>query len=50
MRGKYRGGIIMCPHDFDMDICGITLKNVALSFSLVGHPWPRTSMSQIILV
>ena len=31
----------MCPHDFDVALCGITFKNVALSFSLVGNPLSR---------
>ena len=32
------GEMPMCPHYFDMALCGITTKNAALSFSLVGQP------------
>ena len=28
----------MCPYDFDVALYDITLKSVALSFSLIGHP------------
>ena len=33
------GVMLMCPHEFDVAPCGITVKNAALSLSLVGHPW-----------
>ena len=36
------GVMIMCPHEFDRALCSIRIKNAALSFSLVGHPWPTT--------
>ena len=28
----------MCPHEFDVAHCVITVKNVVFSFSLVAHP------------
>ena len=28
----------MCPYEFDVALCDVTEKIVALSFSLVGHP------------
>ena len=44
------GEILMCPHDFDVALCYIVVKNVALSFSLIGHPCPTSCFSlQIIL-
>ena len=30
--------ILMCPHQLDVALCSITVKNGALNFSLVGHP------------
>ena len=30
--------ILMCPNEFDVALCIITLKNADLSTSLVGHP------------
>ena len=30
--------MLMCPHEFGVALCGITLKDAALSLSLVGHP------------
>ena len=32
------GVILMCSLEFDVAHCGITVKNVALNFLLVGHP------------
>ena len=32
------GMMLMCPHEFDVTLCDVTVKNLALSFSLVGHP------------
>ena len=29
---------LLYPHESDVALCGITLKNAALSLSLVGHP------------
>ena len=28
----------MCSHEFDVALCDVTVKNVALILSLVGHP------------
>ena len=35
--------ILLCPHELDVALRGITVQNAALSFSLVGHPWHRPS-------
>ena len=35
------GVILKYSHEFDVSLCGITAKNVALGFSLVGHLWYR---------
>jgi len=35
----------MCPHEFDVALCDATVKNVALSLSLAGHP--RVSLMQL---
>ena len=32
------GVMIICPHEFDMALCNITVKSAALSLLLVGHP------------
>ena len=40
----------MCPHEFDVDICSITEKNAALSFSLVGQPCPRDYNVNFIII
>ena len=32
MREERMGVIIMCPHEFDVALCGITVKNVTLRF------------------
>ena len=37
VRGKVRGDAFV-PHEFDVAICGIVIKNETLSFSLIGHP------------
>ena len=29
--------MLICPHEFDVALCGIIVKNVALSLSLVGR-------------
>ena len=44
MRGRY-GGDTHVSHEIDVALCGITLKNVALSLSLVGHPCPMERAS-----
>ena len=31
----------MCPHEFDVALCDVTVNNVALSLSLVGHPYTK---------
>ena len=31
--------MLVCPLDFDVALSNITVKNIALSFSLVGQPW-----------
>ena len=33
--------MLLCPHEFDVALCGITLMNAALSFSLVGNSCPN---------
>ena len=32
------GVMLMYPHEINVALCDVTEKNVALSFSLVGHP------------
>ena len=32
------GVMLMCPHAYDVALCGIKVKDVARSLSLVGHP------------
>ena len=32
------GVMLMSPHEFDVALCDVTVKNVAFSFSLAGHP------------
>ena len=29
--------MVMCPHAFDVALCGITVRSVALGLSFVGH-------------
>ena len=38
------GVMIICPHEFDVALCNVKVMNVALSLSLVGHPWCRTAI------
>ena len=39
---KKKGWVmIMCPHEFDVALCSITVKNAALSFPLIGHLYCR---------
>ena len=33
--------MLMCPHEFHVALCDVTVKNVALSLSLAGHPCCR---------
>ena len=42
VRGK-DGVILRCPHEYDVALCSITVKNVALSLLLFGHPCLRES-------
>ena len=41
---KRTGVMLVCPHEFDVALCFITVENAALSFSLVGHPWGRAKL------
>ena len=36
------GMMVGYPHLFDVSLCGVTVKNVALTLPLVGHPWTMT--------
>ena len=36
--------ILLCPHEFDVALCGITVRNAARSLSLVSHPSTGSSM------
>lgn len=36
------GVMLVCPHDFDVALSNVIVKNIALSFSLVGQPWTKT--------
>ena len=29
--------MLMCPHEFNVALCDVTVNNAALSLSLVGH-------------
>ena len=33
--------MLMCPHEFDVALCDVTVKNEALSFSWIGNPCTR---------
>jgi len=33
--------MFMCAHVYDVALCGNTVRNVAVGFWLVGHPWYR---------
>ena len=35
------GVMLMFPYKLEKAVCGIAVKNVALSLSMVGHPSPR---------
>ena len=35
------GVMLMFPHEFDVALCDVTVKNAAPIFSLVGHPCSR---------
>ena len=32
-------GMLICPQELDVVLCGITVKNIGLSISLVGCPY-----------
>ena len=36
--------ILLCPHEFDVAHCGITVRNAARSLSLVSYPSTGSSM------
>ena len=38
--------MLMCPHELDMALCGITLKNAAFSLSLSGHPYSTLGINK----
>ena len=35
--------ILMCHHEFGVALCSLKVEIVALSLSLVVHPWPSAS-------
>ena len=47
MRGK-DGNDAHVPHEFDVALCDVTVKNTALSFSLACHSWVKYYESRTV--